>query len=50
MNKKESYEAPEWGMRVLMVERTPICTSPGEYTEGGGGSYGDGETNDNGGY
>lgn len=28
MNKKEFYEAPEWGLRVLMLERTPICTSP----------------------
>lgn len=27
MNKKEFYEAPEWGTRVLMLERKPICTS-----------------------
>ena len=30
MNKKEFYEAPEWAMRALMLERTPICASPGE--------------------
>jgi hypothetical protein len=31
MNKKEFYEAPEWGLRVLMLERKPICTSGDEY-------------------
>ena len=36
MNKKEFYEAPEWGTRVLLLERKPICTSPGSgYNEDG---------------
>ena len=26
MNKKEFYEAPEWGMRVVMVERHYLTT------------------------
>lgn len=29
MNKKEFYEAPKWALRALMLERTPICASPG---------------------
>ncbi len=28
MNKKEFYEAPEWALRVLVLERTPLCQSP----------------------
>ena len=35
MNKKEFYEAPEWGTRVLMVERHILEPSdPGSAADG----------------
>ncbi len=49
--EKESYLAPEWGLRVVTVERHFLNDSPiDNWNEGGGGSYGDGDSNDNGDY
>ncbi len=52
MEKKETYKAPEMRSVILIKESVSIMTSPGSnnYHQGGGGSYGDGDTNDNGGY
>lgn len=44
--ERESYLAPEWGMRIIMVERHILDLT----NEGGGGSYGEGDTNENGDY
>ena len=46
MNKKQFYEAPETELLVVRFEGNIM--SPNGYTEGGGGSYGDDDTNDNG--
>ena len=46
--EKESYLAPQWGMRTIRVERHFLDNSP--WNEGGGGSYGDDDSNDNGEY
>lgn len=49
MEKKETYKAPE--MRsVVLIKENVMTTSPNGYHQGGGGSYGDGDTNDNGDY
>ena len=50
MEKKETYKAPEMRSVVLIRENVAIMGSPDGYHQGGGGSYGDGDTNDNGGY
>ena len=49
MNKKEFYEAPEWGMRMVVVEKRylQVLQTSGEYTTGGGGQYGTDDINDN---
>ena len=47
--EKETYLAPEWGLSVVRVERQ-FLNENSPYTEGGGGSYGDDNTNDNGDY
>ncbi len=41
MNKKEFYEAPEWGTRVVMVERRYLndLGSPVEGAAGGDETY-----------
>lgn len=42
MNKKEFYEAPEWGTRVLMLERQILDLSNGvNYSDTEGGAGGD---------
>lgn len=47
--EKETYLAPQWGMRTIRVERRFLNeTSP--WNEGGGGHYGDDDSNDNGDY
>jgi hypothetical protein len=50
MEKKETYKAPEMKSIVLLKGSVLIMTSPGGYHEGGGGSYGNDDTNDNGDY
>ena len=51
MEKKETYKSPEMKSIVLLKGSVLIMTSPGGgYNKGGGGSYGDGDTNDNGDY
>lgn len=45
MNKKEFYEAPEWGMRVVMVQRHYLLNdslgSAGNGYDGDGNDLGD---------
>ena len=50
MNKiKELYSSPT--TKILVVKfGGMLCQSPGGYKQGGGGQYGDGDTNDNGEY
>ena len=50
MEKKETYKAPEMKSIVLIKENVMNQTSPGGYHQGGGGSYGDSDTNENGDY
>ena len=50
MEKKETYKAPEMRSVVLIKENVSIMTSQGGYRQGGGGSYGDEDTNVNGDY
>ena len=45
MNKKEFYEAPEWGMRVVMVQRHILDSSP-NYNEDGNDTPVDGGDED----
>lgn len=45
---KQFYETPTTKTLVVRFQGV-LCTSPNGYTQGGGGSYGDGDTNDNGG-
>ena len=47
MHKKQFYEAPEAEMLMVRFEGN-FCTTG--YTPGGGGSYGEGDENDNGEY
>lgn len=47
MNKKH-YEIPE--SELLLVNFEENIMSPNGYNEGGGGSYGDEDSNDNGDY
>ena len=47
MNKKEFYEAPEWGLRTLMLERRILDLSDGVNTaDVDGGVSGDDTYND----
>ena len=48
MNKKQLYSAPEAELLVVKFEGNFCQTN--EYTQGGGGQYGDEDTNDNGEY
>ena len=51
MNKlKFSYEQPCSETLVVRLEGAMICGSPDGYHPGGGGSYGDDDTNENGDY
>lgn len=45
----EGYEAPQCKVYRITVESV-IAGSPNEYTQGGGGTYDDDTTNDNGDY
>ena len=47
MNKKQLYSAPEAELLVIKFEENFCQTT---YTLGGGGQYGDEDTNDNGEY
>lgn len=47
-NNEEVYSAPEC-MVISVKVQGMLCTS-GDYSLGGGGSYGDEDTNDNGSY
>ena len=48
MRKKQFYEAPDAELLVVKFEENIM--SPNGFTQGGGGSYGEGEENDNGDY
>lgn len=45
---KKHYEIPE--SELLLVKFEENIMSPNGYNQGGGGQYGDGDTNDNGEY
>lgn len=47
MNKKNNYEQPSAELIVLRFEEV-ILGNPSNPITGGGGSYGDGDSNDNG--
>lgn len=49
MIKKSFYEAPDAELLLVRFERA-ILSNPDGYHQGGGGSYGDDDTNDNGDY
>ena len=46
---KQFYETPTTKTLVVRFQGM-LCGSPNGYNQGGGGSYGDGDTNDNGDY
>lgn len=50
MEKKFIYEAPEMELILLKLEQGILTVSDPNYNQGGGGTYGPGETNDNGDY
>ena len=50
MKRKTFYEAPETELILVNYEEAFLNGTTGGYTEGGGGSYGDDDTNDNGEY
>ena len=50
MKKTTFYEAPETELILVNYEEAFLNGTTGGYTEGGGGSYGDDDTNDNGEY
>ncbi|MBR5660055.1 MAG: hypothetical protein IKW99_00715 [Bacteroidales bacterium] len=50
MKKKIYYEAPEMEQILLKLEQGILTDSATGYNQGGGGSYGDGDTNNNGDY